>query len=91
MTLPVMVPGASKMQNVMKGLFRTILDNYRDVAMYDRGLSEIECAIAGISVNSLLYRDERLTFILYTIQEMQKELKELHEQLDKAGGTENSS
>ena len=35
--LPVIAPGALKMY-IMRGLFQTILDNHRDVAMYDRAL-----------------------------------------------------
>lgn len=73
----------------MEDIFRTILNNYRDIAFYDRALNEIVFAIEGISISPISYHDKRLSYILCTIQKMQQELKELHEKLDNIGKTEN--
>lgn len=74
----------------MEELFRIVLSNYREIAMYDRALSEIICAINGAPIYTISYTDERLAIILCTIKNLQQELKDLHEKLNETDRAKNN-
>lgn len=56
----------------MKGILRTILDNYRDVAMYQRGIQDIMAILDGHDISPSTYEDVNLSVVVHSIKRLKK-------------------
>lgn len=64
------------------GLIRTILNNYRDIAIYERAMREIVLALEGTPINTINFGIEKLDEALILSINLNRKVKELEKELE---------